>query len=434
MKDSGIPWVGKIPEDWCVEPLRQFFTERKHKNANGTEDNLLSLSYGRIIRKDIDSSDGLLPANFLGYNIVESGDIVFRMTDLQNDKKSLRSGLVGERGIITSAYVTVAPKRGVESRFHSYLQRAYDQLKVYYNMGSGVRQGINYGDLKRMPVLAPPFDEQQRIADYLDARCGEIDEVKQTLFDEIEALQRLRKATIHKAVTKGLDESVPMKDSGVEWIGEIPEEWDSVRLKSLYDSSKGDAVRVGPFGSALASSDFVPEGVWVYTQRTVLDENFVSNDTFVSPEKAKSMLSFGVYPGDLLITTRGTLGHIAIVPNNAPYGVLHPCLIRFRINRDEIMPAFLKRIFNECDLISTQLKFLSNATTIDALYSYLLKELVIPLPSLDEQQQIADYLDRRCAVIDSIIDTRTKQLERLEDYRKALVFAYVTGKKEVPVA
>lgn len=419
MKDSGIPWVGEIPEDWCVEPLRQFFTERKHKNADGAEDNLLSLSYGRIIRKDIDSSDGLLPANFLGYNIVESGDIVFRMTDLQNDKKSLRSGLVGERGIITSAYVTVAPKCGVESRFHSYLQRAYDQLKVYYNMGSGVRQGINYDDLKRMPVLAPPLDEQQRIADYLDARCDEIDEVKQTLSDEIDALQRLRKATIHKAVTKGLDESVPMKDSGVEWIGEMPNSWKSRKVKYMFEIVKRIAGREG-------------FDVLAITQQGIRVKDITISE---GQQLAKDYSGYQfVYPGDF------AMNHMDLITGwvdcSKQFGVTSPDYRVFRpMRKRPINREYYKYVFQNC--YSNRVFYhLGNGVSGQGrwrLQAPAFNHFVVPIPPLDEQRRIADYLDERCDAIDSVIKTRTKQLERLEDYRKALVFAYVTGKKEVPV-
>lgn len=242
MRDSGIPWVGKIPAGWRVEPLRQHFVERRHKNVAGRENNLLSLSYGKIIRKDIESLGGLLPANFLGYNIIERGDIVFRMTDLQNDHHSLRSGIAQERGIITSAYITVAPLADVSSRYYDHLFRAYDQIKVFYNMGSGVRQSINYDDLKRIELVVPPLDEQQRIADHLDERCSAIDAVRRTVMDEVEALRRLRSATIHRAVTKGIDEGAPMRDSGVKWIGDIPKSWKITQIKRIYDVRLGKMI------------------------------------------------------------------------------------------------------------------------------------------------------------------------------------------------
>lgn len=139
MKDSGIEWVGEIPAHWLVHPVYYYYGERKNKNYLGKEDNLLSLSYGRVVRKDINTSDGLLPESFNTYNIVETGDIIIRPTDLQNDKRSLRTGLVKEHGIITSAYIDLCPIKQVDSRYFYFLLHAYDVMKVFYNMGNGVR-------------------------------------------------------------------------------------------------------------------------------------------------------------------------------------------------------------------------------------------------------------------------------------------------------
>lgn len=177
MKDSGIEWVGNIPVHWDVRPLYYYFAERKKKNYLGQEQNLLSLSYGKVIRKDINTSEGLLPDSFNGYNIIEPGDIVLRLTDLQNDKRSLRTGLVKEHGIITSAYVTLKAAKEVVPEYFHYLLHAYDVMKVLYNMGNGVRQGLNYSELSKMHIVAPPIDEQKNIAAYLDAKCKEIESI-----------------------------------------------------------------------------------------------------------------------------------------------------------------------------------------------------------------------------------------------------------------
>src|SRR5574344_810213 len=146
MKDSGIEWIGEIPEEWNVCPIRKIYSNGKNKNVGNKEKNLLSLSYGKIIRKDIESLGGLLPESFSTYNVVDKDDIIIRPTDLQNDKRSLRTGLVSERGIITSAYFDIKPLGQINSRYFHYLLHAYDITKVFYNMGSGVRQGLNFKD------------------------------------------------------------------------------------------------------------------------------------------------------------------------------------------------------------------------------------------------------------------------------------------------
>ena len=201
MKDSGIPWVGKISAKWAVLPIYCVYGERKRKNVFGTEQNLLSLSYGKVIRKDINTNGGLLPSNYNGYNIIEKNDIIIRPTDLQNDRTSLRTGLVKEHGIITSAYIALKPKNRVSSKFYHYLLHSYDVKKVFYNMGNGVRQGLNYGEFAKLMVYYPPLDEQQEIADYLDNKCAEIEQIIADKKSQIETLDGYKKSLIYEYVT-----------------------------------------------------------------------------------------------------------------------------------------------------------------------------------------------------------------------------------------
>ncbi len=201
MKDSGIEWIGKIPASWDVHPIYSYFTERKHKNSLGREDNLLSLSYGKIIRKDINTNGGLLPESFNTYNIIEAGDIIIRPTDLQNDKRSLRTGLSHEHGIITSAYIALRSNKGVNSRYFHYLLHTYDVQKVFYNMGNGVRQGLNYSEFAKLMVFAPSPTEQQEIADYLDSQCSQVEEAIADKQKQIETLEEYKKTLIYEYVT-----------------------------------------------------------------------------------------------------------------------------------------------------------------------------------------------------------------------------------------
>ena len=217
-----------------------------------------------------------------------------------------------------------------------------------------------------------------------------------------------------------------MKPSGNKWIGEIPNEWVLTPLKYLYDNSRGSAVRVGPFGSALSGSDIVDDGVWVYTQRAVIDKNFVSNDTFVTSQKAKELKGFSVKSGDILITTRGTIGKTVIVPPDAPHGVLHPCVIRFRIDESKYDKELLSIIFNESDLIQQQIMDMSNSTTIEVLYSYSLKEIRIPVPSTEEQRIIKDFLKKKCDEANNLIADIQSQIDTLEQYKRSVITETVT--------
>ena len=201
MKDSGIEWVGEIPAHWLVHPVYYYYGERKNKNYLGKEDNLLSLSYGRVVRKDINTSDGLLPESFNTYNIVETGDIIIRPTDLQNDKRSLRTGLVKEHGIITSAYIDLCPIKQVDSRYFYFLLHAYDVMKVFYNMGNGVRQGLNYSEFSRLMVFEPPYEEQVAIADYLETKVIEVDAIIERKKEQMSVLNAYKRSLIFEYVT-----------------------------------------------------------------------------------------------------------------------------------------------------------------------------------------------------------------------------------------
>lgn len=201
MKDSGIEWIGEIPRHWIVTYLKSFFDEGKNKNKHARETNLLSLSYGKIIKKDINTQTGLLPQNFNNYNIVEEGSIIIRPTDLQNDKKSLRTGLVNERGIITSAYINLKPKKNVAYKYFHYLLHSYDLMKVFYNMGSGVRQGLTYSEFSKLLVLRPSKLEQERIISYLDKETRLIDESIAIKQKQLETLEEYKKSLIYEYVT-----------------------------------------------------------------------------------------------------------------------------------------------------------------------------------------------------------------------------------------
>lgn len=201
MRECPFGWLISIPKHWLTFALHQITFQVKNKNSRLNETNLLSLSYGKIKRKDINTTDGLLPASFDGYNIIENGDIVLRLTDLQNDHTSLRVGRSTERGIITSAYVTLRTYNPSNSKYLYYLLHSFDILKGFYGMGSGVRQGLNYDEVKELKIVLPPQKEQEEITEYLDQKCDEIDSIisqKQVLISNLESYKR---SLIYEAVT-----------------------------------------------------------------------------------------------------------------------------------------------------------------------------------------------------------------------------------------
>ncbi|MDV2456115.1 restriction endonuclease subunit S [Acinetobacter towneri] len=305
-KDSGVEWVGDIPSTWDVKPVLALFSSLVEKNTDGYESNVLSLSYGRIVRRDIEDNFGLLPESFNTYQIVKNGDIILRLTDLQNDKRSLRVGLVKEKGIITSAYLKLSANQHIDPRFAYRLLHSYDTTKVFYGMGGGLRQSMKFEDFKRLPILLPSKDEQTQIANFLDHETAKIDHLIEKQQQLIELLKEKRQAVISHAVTKGLDPNVPMKDSGVEWLGEVPEHWELKKLKYL-----GEAI----IGLTYSPDDIVDEGEGTLVLRSsnVQNKKLVFNDNvYVNrdiPEKLRTKRN------DILICARN--GSRALIGKNA---------------------------------------------------------------------------------------------------------------------
>jgi type I restriction enzyme S subunit len=205
MKDSGIEWIGPIPEHWKILYLSQTATEQSISNKDIHNQNLLSLSYGKIINKDINTTDGLLPASFDTYQIVHNGNIILRLTDLQNDHKSLRVGLATQTGIITSAYTCLLPRGNVVPEFLYMLLHSYDVCKVFYGMGGGVRQSIGFNDIRKLLILVPPLEEQKQIKDFCYTKSDFIEGLIVSIEKEIMLLIEYRNRLISDVVTGKVD-------------------------------------------------------------------------------------------------------------------------------------------------------------------------------------------------------------------------------------
>ena len=425
MKDSGVEWIGEIPEGWSKYLLFQLVAQVKTKNENLQETNLLSLSYGKIKRKSIDTVEGLLPESFDGYNIIEKDDIVLRLTDLQNDHTSLRVGLVQERGIITSAYLTLRNRSNNSSAYLYYLLHSFDIVKGFYGMGAGVRQGLNWEGLKNFELFLPPPAEQQRIAAYLDDQCGEIDKVLAKTRESIEEYKKLKQSVITEAVTKSIRPDRPMKPSGIEWIGDIPEEWGIRRLRHLGCCQNGISKGAEFFGSGYPFVSYSDVYKNMELPRWV-------NGLVESTDEERERYS--VLHGDIFFTrtseTIEEIGFTAVCLNTIPNATFAGFLIRVRPTTSLITPEFSKYYFrsdsHRCFFVKEM-----NLVTRASLGQELLKKLPVLLPPLDEQQEIVAHLDQQCAVIDRLIAKKEQIISELEGYKKSLIYECVTGKREV---
>jgi restriction endonuclease, S subunit len=431
-KDSGIPWLGEVPAHWDTMSLKYICDVR-----DGTHDTPKYVyesdnSYPLVTSKDISNGN----INFESAKFISEEDYLNISKRSNVNFGDLLMPMIGTVGgsVLVETYRKFTIKNVALFKagqfcakwLKYFLDSELSKIQFELEKNGGVQDFVGLTTLRNLIILKLPLKEQTAIAHYLDTKLSEIDALidkQQTL---LEKLAEQRTAVITHAVTKGLNPAAPMKNSGVEWLGNVPAHWDVKRLKFLITE-----LRVGPFGSAIKISDYVQDGKPLYNQRTVLDNSFANNSIFLTDEKYKELNSFQTKSGDFLLTTRGTIGKVAIVPQNAEPGIIHPCLIRFKIDENLFQPKLLKSIFNETDFFKKQLDLKSNATTIDVIYSNSLKELFLTLPPRDEQAVIADYLDQKTTKIYRLCDTVNQTIGRLKEYRTALITQAVTGKIKV---
>lgn len=353
MKPSGIEWIGDIPESWSMIKLKYFSHLKGRIGWQGlTADEFIDEGPYLITGTDFENGriqfDRSYHISNERYN--QAPEIQLKVGDLLVTKdgtvgKMAYVDILPDKASLNSHLLLIRPlKNKFDNRFLFWLMSSlvFNSYTEYAQDGT-VMASLSQEKIGNFIAFFPKIKEQQAIADFLDKECAQIDSIAADLEKQIELLQKYKKSLITETVTKGLDKSAPMKDSGVEWIGKIPTHWDTKRLKFILEDGT-ENLKVGPFGSALSGSDFTDEGKWVYNQRTVLDNNFLENFVFISENKYREMKNFSVNPGDILLTTRGTIGKVAIVPNNAEEGILHPCIIKFRVNKELINPELLKLI------------------------------------------------------------------------------------------
>ncbi len=423
MKDSGIAWIGAMPRAWKMNTIAQIFLQVKCKNTGLQEKNLLSLSYGKVKRKSIDTVEGLLPESFDGYNIIEKDDIVLRLTDLQNDHTSLRVGLAEERGIITSAYLTIRNRSNFCPKYLYYYLHSFDIAKGFYGMGAGVRQGLNWDGVKWLKILAPSVPEQERIAAFLDAECAEIDAVLEKTRASIEEYKKLKQAVITQAVTKGIRGDRPMKNSGIEWIGEIPAGVPISRVGLHFDIVLGKMLCSAPVDdnytleSYYCAADVHFEGL----------SNGEKKKMWFSPDEKEQ---YCVKNGDLLVVEGGAgAGGCAIaVSTDVPIYIQNSIMI---VRSKGISNIRYLRYLLECLVKKGYIDVVCNKATIPHFTKDKLANVPFIVFSQSEQEEIAEYLNEKCAGIDALIVKKQQYLTEIENYKKSLIYEYVTGKKEV---
>ena len=435
MKESGIDWIGQIPEEWESGKVKYF--SKISAGATPDRNNLLFwngdinwMSSGEVNQEIVKYTAETITNLALkksSTKLLPIGTVMLAMNGQGKTK-----GTVAILAIETASNQSLASFIVDGNRLNN--QYLYYFFKAGYSYIRGLkgedRDGLNLQLVSNITVLLFDIKEQQKIADFLDKKTAQLDKVKSLLEEQIQKLKDYRSSLIYETVTKGLDKTVPMKDSGIDWIGQVPEGWGVSKLKFTLEKVSNN-MKVGPFGSSLSGDAIRSSGKWVYNQRNVLDNNFTETDTFISDAKWKELKNFSVVSGDILLTTRGTIGRIAIVPKDYFEGILHPCLMKFRVDSHIVQPRLIKYFFNDTTLVKEQLKFLSNSTTIDVIYSYNLKNIIIPIIPLEEQYGIVEYLDKQCSNVDALIKVKQEQIDNINKQRQTLIYDYVTGKRRV---
>ena len=407
MKDSGIEWIGTIPDNWDIMPNKYLMWKKKRICPVYNGEDIISLSMNGVIVRDLDAG-GKMPTSFDGYQYIESGNLLMCLFDIDVTPRCI--GLIKCNGLTSPAYSQFVLTNRANAGYYNYYYTMLDNDKTLVHLAKNLRHSLTEEQLGTISTIVPPIDEQIKISNYLDKKCEEINSVVAQLQEEIETLEEYKRSVITEAVTKGLDPDVEMRDSGVQWIGEIPTHWTLIRIGSLY----------GLRTQKVSDIDYPPLSV---TKMGVLPQLDTVAKTNAHDDRKL------VVKGDFVINSRSDRrGSCGISDYTGSVSLINTVL--FPIT--EMNPRYYNWYFHTVGFADEFYRW--GHGIVDDLWTtgwQNMKNILISVPPLDEQQRIADYLDSKCAEIDNIITEKKQQIETIEEYKKSLIFEYVTGKKEV---
>ncbi len=418
-KDSGVEWLGKVPEHWDVLPSHACFQEKlREPNAGLREKTVLSLSYGRIVIKPPEKLHGLVPSSFETYQIVDPLDIVVRPTDLQNDQQSLRFDLSMYRGIISSAYMCLRANSYLMPEYTYLLLHAYDLKKVFYGLGSGLRQNLSWEDFKYLPCCVPMLKEQRAIAHFLDHANKRIQRYIHAKEKLIKLLEEQKQVIIYQAVTGQIDvrtgKPYPVcKDSGVEWLGEVPQSWRIFRLKGVVANVTDLTKELDGDNIYLAL-----EHVESWTGKFSTMNSSVDFDS-----QAKRFQSGDVLFGKL----RPYLAKVVCPERD---GICAGEFLVLRSHYAGLLPKYFEQLLRSKPVISAIDASTFGAKMPRADWQFI-GNMRIPLPPLSEQHAIAHFLTDTCQRISAACAAVKREIELFHEYRTRLIADVVTGKLDV---
>lgn len=405
--------------------------ERRNPNFNLSVTKVLSLSYGRVIDRDIENNYGLLPASFDSYNIVEPNDIVMRLTDMQNDQRSLRTGPVDTQGIITSAYTTVTPAEVILPRFAHYLLHGYDLAKVFYRMGGGLRQSMKYDDLRRLPLVVPPKADQERISNFLDDKTARIDALVAEKEQLLLALEEWRAAELTRIC---FGQATTTEVTGNRWIPALPQGWRLMRLKHLVSG-------IEQGWSPECEARLAEEDEWAVLKAGAANGGtFRESEHKALPAHLEPITDLEVKPGDVLATrasgSADYVGSVAFVYSTRPKLMLSDKNFRFKFDKaPPLLPELLAWMCNTQPLREQILQFVGGAEGLAKnIGSGNLREIWLAVPPMREQPRIIVLLQERREQLEKLRHHLDAHIERLREYRSSLISSAVTGQLDLPMS
>ncbi|OAM21509.1 hypothetical protein A7P89_07895 [Eikenella corrodens] len=417
-KDSGVEWLGEVPSHWNLIPNKYIFKLRKNvvgKRSN--EYDLLSLSLKGVIKRDMENPEGKFPAEFDTYQEVKEGDFIFCLFDVEETPRTV--GLSSYRGMITGAY-TIFETNNVDKKFIYYFYLNLDSDKRLKPLYKGLRNTISKETFFSFNTFIPPLSEQQKIAQFLDDKTAKIDQAVDLAEKQIALLKEHKQILIQNAVTRGLNPDVPLKDSSVEWIGQVPEHWDVKKLKFV---SKINQHTLPENTNGSLSIKYVDIGSVSFENGIEKVENFSFKN---APSRARRLAN----KGDIVVSTvRTYLKAITMVKEE-----YQDCIFSTGfavVTSNECLKDSFFELYAKSDAFTEQVSVFSKGMSYPAINSTDLSNLWITVPPLSEQQKIADYLDTQTAKIDQAIALKTDHIEKLKEYKSVLINNVVTGKVQV---
>lgn len=417
MKDSGIEWCGMVPEDWNVVPNKYVMYKKKDLCTKYNGEDILSLTMEGVIVRDLDAG-GKMPATFDGYQIIHPNNLLMCLFDYDVTPRCI--GLIKNEGLTSPAYSQFILKNGNVAKYYYYYYLMIDNTKELLHLAKNLRHSFTEEQLGAINTPVPPIEIQKRIADFLDKKCGEIDNLYSTIEKQIVTLEEYKKSVIREAVTRGLNPNVEMKDSGVEWIGNIPVHWKVKKIKYSATLTRG------VFGHRPRNDPKYYDGDYPFIQTgDVASANkYIETFSQTLSELGKSV-SKEFKKGTIAFTLAANVGDAAILDFDSYF----PDSVMAIIPNKNINNVYLyyilsvmKTEFLKVAIVNTQMNL--NVERVGNVY--------IPITFNDsEQREIVNYLDLKCTEIDGAITDKKQQLETIEQYKKSLIYEYVTGKKEV---